>query len=419
MRNRDSIGVGLALLAATSMWFYVQRVLIPYQKTDAALHSRPRGNLSDLYPRWLGARELLLHHRDPYSADVTREIQAGYYGRPLDPLRPSDPRDQQGFAYPVYVAFLLAPTIQFPFETVQTGFFWLLGLLTAMTVPLWLRVISWRPACSTLAALLLLTLGSFAVAQGIKLQQLSLLVGFLVAAAVALATSGHLALCGILLALATIKPQLALPIAAWLTVWSLGDLRRRGGFIAGFFVTLGFLVAGGEYELQGWISRFRTAVAAYANYTGGGRSLLDVLLTQPAGRAVAGVVVLLVAYLCWTRRTQPAESPGFAGACSLVLAATVVIIPTFAPYNQILLMPAIFLIARSWTQLRQRSATARYVLFITAAAVLWPWLAAFALTGASLLMPAATVQQAWGLPLFTSFGIPIGVLATLAFLLTP
>ena len=40
------------------MWFYVSRILVPYQRADAAAHERPRGNLSDLYPRWLGAREL-------------------------------------------------------------------------------------------------------------------------------------------------------------------------------------------------------------------------------------------------------------------------------------------------------------------------------------------------------------------------
>ena len=70
------------------MWFYVERILVPYQIADAAAHGRPRGNLSDLYPRWLGARELLLHHRNPYSADITIEIQKGYYGRALDPARP-------------------------------------------------------------------------------------------------------------------------------------------------------------------------------------------------------------------------------------------------------------------------------------------------------------------------------------------
>jgi len=99
----------LATLAAASMWFYVDHVLVAYQVADAAEHGRPRGNLSDLYPRWLGARELLLHGRNPYSQEITLETQKGYYGRLLDASRPDDPKDQQGFAYPVYVVFILAP----------------------------------------------------------------------------------------------------------------------------------------------------------------------------------------------------------------------------------------------------------------------------------------------------------------------
>ena len=123
MLKDSRLGLLLALLFAGSMWFYVQRVLVPYQKADAEAHGRPRGNLSDLYPRWLGTRELLLHHRDPYSAEVTREIQIGYYGRPLNPdrvneSRADEPRDQQGFAYPLHVVFLLAPTIGLPFPEV-------------------------------------------------------------------------------------------------------------------------------------------------------------------------------------------------------------------------------------------------------------------------------------------------------------
>ncbi|MGO9638991.1 MAG: hypothetical protein ACLPSO_13775, partial [Terracidiphilus sp.] len=80
-----------AALCAAGMWTYANRVLIPYQISNAAAYGLPRGNLSDLYPRWLGARELLLHGRDPYSAEISREIQTGYYGRPLDPSRPNDP----------------------------------------------------------------------------------------------------------------------------------------------------------------------------------------------------------------------------------------------------------------------------------------------------------------------------------------
>ncbi|HMK23336.1 MAG TPA: hypothetical protein VK466_13460, partial [Terriglobales bacterium] len=86
-KNRKFVAV-LAIACAASMWFYVDHILVPYQQADAVLHERPRGNLSDLYPRWLGTRELLLHHRNPYSPEITREIQEGYYGRPLDPNRP-------------------------------------------------------------------------------------------------------------------------------------------------------------------------------------------------------------------------------------------------------------------------------------------------------------------------------------------
>src|SRR5579863_7450866 len=130
MGKNSKLGLALALLLAGSMWFYVQHILIPHQRAEAALHGTPRGNLSDLYPRWLGARELLLHHRDPYSPELTREIQIGYYGRALDPARPQDPMDQQSFAYPVYVVFLFAPTMTFPFAVVQFGFRWLLIFLT-------------------------------------------------------------------------------------------------------------------------------------------------------------------------------------------------------------------------------------------------------------------------------------------------
>src|SRR6267378_4680826 len=150
----------VSILFLVGMWQYADRILVPYQISDAALHGRPRGNLSDLYPRWLGARELLLHGRDPYGEEVTREIQAGYYGRPLDSSRPEDPKDQQRFAYPVYVAFLLAPSIGLPFDVVQRGFFWLLLLSTILSVLLWLRILKWSTSSATGVSLVLLTIGS-------------------------------------------------------------------------------------------------------------------------------------------------------------------------------------------------------------------------------------------------------------------
>jgi Glycosyltransferase family 87 len=423
---KDSrLGLLLALLFAGSMWFYMQRVLVPYQRADAAAHGRPRGNLSDLYPRWLGTRELLLHHRDPYSAEVTREIQIGYYGRPLNPDHADDPRvneprvdeprvnepkDQQGFAYPLHVVFLLAPTIGLPFPVVQTGFRWLLVVLTLASVFLWLRVLRWHPSVAVTAILIVLTFGSYGVVQGIKLQQLTLLVSALLAGCAAALVAGHFSLAGFLLALATIKPQLALPVAGWLVLWAASDWRRRQIFIWSFGLSTAIFLAASEYVLPGWIGRFRDAVTAYRQYTGGAGSLLDVLATPVLGKVLAAGAVIAVAITGWRVRYASHDSISFSTMLALVLAVTLVIVPTFAPYNQVLLLPAVFLIAISWRDLWKRNRLTRMACGIGLLVAFWPWLASCGLMLASLFLPAGLVQSAWAAPLYTSLGIPLVIL---------
>lgn len=418
MLKDSRLGLLLALLFAGSMWFYVQRVLVPYQKADAAAHARPRGNLSDLYPRWLGSRELLLRHRNPYSAEVTRDIQAGYYGRPLDPNRAADPevdepKDQQGFAYPLHVVFLLAPTIGFPFPVVQAGFRWLLVALTLASVFLWLRVLRWRPSATVIATLVVLTFGSYAVVQGIKLQQLSLLVSALLAGCAAALVAGHLSLAGFLLALATIKPQLALPVAGWLLPWAVSDWKNRQVFAWSFGLTGAIFLAASEYLLPGWVGQFRDAVAAYRQYTGGAGSLLDVLATPTLGKIIAVAAVIATAITGWRVRRAASDSVAFSTMLALVLAVTLVIVPTFAPYNQVLLLPAVFLIAASWKDLWGRNRLTRAACGFAVLAVFWPWIASCGLMLASLVWPASSVQRAWAMPLYTSLGIPLVVLGLL------
>ena len=407
------------MLSAASMWFYVQWVLVPYQKADAAAHGRPRGNLSDLYPRWLGTRELLLHHRDPYSSEVTREIQSGYYGRPLDPRRMDDPRfnepkDQQGFAYPLHVIFLLAPTIGLPFPVVQAGFRWLLVILTLASVLLWLRVLRWRPSAATTAIIILLTLGSYAVVQGIKLQQLTLVVSALLAGCGAALVAGHFSLAGFLLALATIKPQLALPLAGWLTLWAVSDWRRRQSLIWSFALSMAIFLAASEYILPGWMKEFRDAVAAYRQYTGGAGSLLDVLTTPWLGKILSAVAVLAVVVMGWKVRRASHDSEAFSTMLALVLAVTLVIVPSFAPYNQVLLLPAVFLITISWKDLWSRGSLTRVACGLGLLVVGWPWLASCGLMLASRFVSPSSLQKAWTVPLYTSLGIPLVVLGLLS-----
>jgi hypothetical protein len=410
---RAAITLIVPLLLALSMVVYVNRILRAQQIADAAAHDRPRGNLSDLYPRWVGARELLLHRRDPYGADVTREIQVGYYGRPIDPTRPNDPKDQQAFAYPLYVVLLLAPTVRLPFSIVQAGFLWLLVGLTAVTVLVWLRVLGWRISPVTQIPWIVLTLGSFPAIQGFKLQQLTLLVAALIAGAMYAISTRRFVWAGILLALATIKPQLVFLMVLWLFLWCLGNWRERGRLICSFAIAMAVLLGASESLRPGWIHEFRDASAAYYQYTGGGKSVLDVFFTPLWGRTLAAVLLIIAVTLLWRARQANETSAVFHWSLALVLATTLVVIPMFAPYNQLLLLAPLMLIVRALREVSREGPLARLFLGLAAVCVAWPWIAAMALAIALLFLPAAIVLRGWAMPLYTSLIVPIAVLLLL------
>jgi len=405
--------LALALALAAGMWCYVDLVLVPYEKAEAILSGRPRGNLSDLYPRWLGARELLLHGRSPYAPEVTREIQQGYYGRAINPALRNDPTDQQGFAYPVYVTLLLAPTVRLPFPLVQAGFRWILVFLVAVSVPLWLHALRWRVSVVSMMTGIALALGSFPAVQGIKLQQLTLLVCALLAGSAALLVAGRPFLAGILLALATVKPQLAAPFACWLALWTASHWRSRQRLAWSFLITMALLILGGEILLPGWIGQFRAATAAYLDYAGG-KSLLDLALGPSLGRLAAAIVVLLVAAFCWHARREPADSEPFRWTLAAVSTATLTVIPTFAPYNQLLLMPAIMVLLHSTPVLRQAGPLYRLSLAFAGIIICAPWFATLLLDVLLFFLSQARVERAWAVPLWTSWITPFPVLAAVA-----
>ncbi len=399
-----------AALFAVGMWTYADRVLIPYQKADAAAHDRPRGNLSDLYPRWVGARELLLHGRDPYSPEVTREIQVGFYGRPLDPSRPDDPGDQEGFAYPVYVVFCLAPTMGLPFALLQKGCYWVLFFLTCATTLLWLRILRRSAPLWMQISLLALTLGSPAVMQGLKLRQMTLLVAGLLAIAITLLVADYPVAAGFLLALATIKPQLVVLLLCWLALWTLGDWRRRYRLAASFLATMTILVAASEWYLPHWIPRFWRAIQEYEHYTASA-SVMDNLFGAPWSWALELLACAAVMGVCWRERRQAANTDSFVFTLSLALATTILIVPTCANYNQVLVIPALLVLAKERRTIWRRSIANRALFVLTGGLVLWPWLSSTALAGLSFVLPQPTVERGWAIPFWTVIQIPVAVAA--------
>ncbi|HJX38843.1 MAG TPA: hypothetical protein VJ714_09590, partial [Anaerolineae bacterium] len=74
MKNRtrrdrlESRGAAITLTAA----IIVTYLLLVYRTYQTFTSQVPGGN--DFYPRWRGARALIVEGRDPYSADVTLQI---------------------------------------------------------------------------------------------------------------------------------------------------------------------------------------------------------------------------------------------------------------------------------------------------------------------------------------------------------
>ena len=401
---REWLILALALSMAAGMWFFSQWVMAPAERAYYAAKGQPM-DVGDLYPRWYGARELLLRHRNPYSLEVSREIQVAYYGHPLDIAGADRGRDEQRFAYPVYVVFFLAPTIDLPFSRAQAGVRWALAFLAAASVLLWLRALRWRPPALVTVALIALTVSSPPMVQALRLQQLAVLVAFLLAGCMALLSRGRLFWAGCLLACATVKPQLALMPVLWFLIWATGDWKERRRLALGFAAALGLLVAAGEAILPAWLPEFVRGLIAYGHYAKVS-SLLDLYLMPGMAKPVAAVLLGGILILCLRWRKTPAQHPGFFFRMALVLTAVVIALPVLPPFNQVLLLPGLLGLISMWSTLWNRGGPVRAACCMGAALLLSSWLLASVLAVLHMAAPRVALGSTWTWPFLISFLIP-------------
>jgi len=401
-KNNRRILLLLSAFLAFCMWFYVDRVWGP----PTEIH------YSDLYPRWYGSRELLLHGRDPYGPEVSKEIQMWSYGRVV---APGEQKDEDRFAYPLYVVFLLAPTMRLPFPQVVRLFRWILPIAALISVPLWVYMLRWRCSRPLLGSLTLLSFGSFQVLESIYLQQPVLVAAALLAGAGASLTAGHLGLAGVLLAFATFKPQLTALLVPWLLLWAVSEWRSRQALVWGFGITMLGLIVASEVLLLGWIREFLAGVVAYQRYTGN-FSIFRLFLGSVGSGVASFVLVAGLAVVCWKVRRAPVSSREFMVVLCLVLVVTVVVIPTLYPTNQVVLLPGIFLLLRESETIWQRGRAVRLAAFASACVIAWPWLGALSLMLASAFKAQAAIRRLWLFPVSSILLVPLSLLVVFAML---
>jgi len=391
------------LLCSVSMYVYWSHLR---RNWGGSPEPQARALRTDLFAQWYGARELLLHHRDPYSDDVTREVQIGYYGQQLDPSKAGDISHQQRFAYPLYVVFFLAPTVNLQYRTVEIIFLVLLAIVSALSIPLWGRSIELSLSASPWLLLMVICSTSIPYLQAFDLLQLALLVAAFLAAAAASAASGHLFLAGAFLALSTIKPQLSFLPIAWFLLWVVSGWRERRTLLGGFVVMMGALILSSEWLMPSWLLRFPAVLMAYEKHTKA-PSLLGALLPGPLRWLAAIIVIVAAAPLCRRALSRPAGSFSFALALASSLTLSTLLVPAvFQPFNYVVLMPVLLLVIRYWSDLFLGSRLARFGAYSCCALALLPWPLAVAVALGQLLPSLAWLQKAWFAPLNASLGLP-------------
>jgi hypothetical protein len=393
----------LSAFLAFCMWFYVDRVWAP----PSEMH------YSDIYPSWYGTRELLLHHRDPYGPEVSQEIQVWNYGRAL---RPGEQKNQLRFAYPLYIGFLLAPFVGLPFPQVVRIFRWILPVCALISALWWLSMLRWRSSRALLGSLMLLSFGNFPVLESIYLQQPVMLSATFLAGAGACLTAGYLGLAGVLLALATTKPQLTALLAAWFLVWAASDWRSRQALIWGFSLTMLVLLGVSQLLLPHWIPEFLAGIVAYQEYTGN-FSLLRLLFGSAGSVVVSVGLIAGLAVLSWKTRHKPASSRGFMFVSCAALTVTVVVMPALYPTYEVILLAPIFLLLQEFSAVWSAGRAARLAIVALACLVGWQWVGACAMTIGGAVVPLEVLRKWWILPVGSLIFVPISLLICLAILI--
>ena len=377
---------------------------------------------NDFYQVWLTSQELLCHRSDPYRPEMTREIQVGLYGRPLDPNRPEDPIDRRVFPYPAFADLLFWPTAEISFPVVRLGVLWVLIIVTFLSVLAWLRAFDWQPGWSWTAALALLVLCNYPALEGLFAGQIGLLAAFVLAASMLALRRQKFLLAGVLMAVATIKPQVTALAIVYLLLWTWNEWRGRKFFSMGFFSTFALLLAGSLVVLPHWIQNWVHTVLAYRHYTKPPlvtevlTSSLGPTFSEPVTLVLTAASVTVAIILAWRNRDATFGDFRFWLTLGLLLSITpIIILPGQAVYDHLILIPAILFLVRNRDRLRQAGLASRILLGVGAGVLFWPWITSFALIVLRpIIAPAVFDSSAiLALPIRNAASLPFAVLALL------
>ncbi len=251
-------------------------------------YARANPGGTDFLVHWVAARRVLFQGESPYSENVALEIQRRIYGRPA---RPGE--HEQRVVYPLYSVVLFAPFAMVPdFPLARAIWMTVLELALVGTLGLGLWLVDWSPDRWTLGLLAVFSVtwyhGVRAVINGNAVVLVTL---FLVFVAFALRKQQDEA-AGLFLALATIKPNLALLPFLFVVAWGISRRRwRLVGFAIGGWLAL---VIGATWWRPTWWIEYIRELMRFPSYNPPGTVQAVFRLWIPSGGGALSVALSAV-----------------------------------------------------------------------------------------------------------------------------
>lgn len=351
---------------------------------------------TDFLVHWVGARALL-HGETPYGDKTALEIQTVTYGRPA-----LQGEHELRVAYPIYSALIFSP-FALVSDYLLARSLWMTFLEIALLATFWLslNIVEWKPGWIFLPILLVFSLLWYHAARPLINGNAVAVVALLFTATVWAIKNKRDGLAGLFLALATLKPHLALLPVIWSLVWMVPQ--RRWRFAGWFFGSLVVMVLAGMVLVPDWLLQNLREILRYTSYNPPTTIGAAVETWFPGfGRPAGWVISLLFCGLLlweWKKALQ-AEFPAFLWTFALTLTASQWIGITTDPGNFVILTLPLVMVLKPLYELRH----GQLITGITLAVLFFGLWALFLLT-----LPPGGNQQSpimfFPLPLFLFIGL--------------
>jgi hypothetical protein len=340
---------------------------------------------------WEGTHTFVKEGNNPYIKKVSNTVDRELRQVIVDP----DIRMRYtSFQYPLFSTLFVIPFALVDYPTAHLAWMTILELCLIATALISLRLLNWSSTLITNIAMVLFSLLWYYGARDVIVGQLSAVVALLMILALWFIQQGQDIVAGVLLAFSMVKPQLAIPLIIFVSLWALSTKRRD--LLLSTSASLGVLILAFMVLMPTWplemLSQWLSspylvnpgsALGLLASKLPGIRSQLNVFL-----HALAIAYLFIEWFLAWGRQDRR-----FLFAALVTLTITQLIILPANTTNMTVLVPVFYAIFQVW---RER----------------WKWGGRFLMWLVLLLM----LVGLWAIFITTSTGI---VEPTVLYLITP